>query len=138
VATKTKEETMPRRQLLTLALKLDAVVTGANAIAYLALAEPLGDLFGMPEGFLRAVGAFLAVFAVAVWQVATRAQSFAPLVVAANAGWVVASLGAVVADWHAPDTVGTVWIVLQAGVVAGFALLQLAALRLAGAAIPAR
>ena len=70
--------------LLRLVLKVDAVVTGANGIAYLTLAGPLADLFDVPAGFLRGLGAFLAVFSVAVWLVALRPRPWAAAVIAAN------------------------------------------------------
>lgn len=123
---------LPSDAFLRGALKLDAVVTGANGIAYLALAGPLADLFEVPAGFLRVIGAFLAVFAVAVWLVGARMQ-IAPAavraVVAANAAWVLASAVAVIAAWHDPSTVGAVWTALQAVVVAAFAALQAFGLR---------
>lgn len=36
-----------RRTLLRDVMRLDAVVTGANGVAYLALAGPLSDLLGL-------------------------------------------------------------------------------------------
>ena len=54
------------RPLLRTALKLDAVVTGANGAAYLAAAAPLSDLLGLSETLLRATGAFLLAFAAVV------------------------------------------------------------------------
>ena len=54
--------TAPRpARLLRLALLLDAAVTGANGVAYLAAAGPLGDLLGLPAGLLRGFGAVLLV-----------------------------------------------------------------------------
>ena len=38
------------------ALLLDAVVTGANGVAYLVAAGPIGDLLGLPADLLRAAG----------------------------------------------------------------------------------
>lgn len=64
--------TVPRDGLLRLALKLDAAVTGVNGVAYLAAAEPLEDLLGLPPDLLRPLGAFLVLFAAAVWFAATR------------------------------------------------------------------
>jgi len=115
--------------LLRVALKLDAVVTGANGLAYLALAGPLGDLFDVPASFLRGIGAFLVVFAALVWIVGSRARiaiGAAAAVAAANAAWVVATAVMLIAGWHDPGTVGAVWAALQAAVVAGFAALQVA------------
>ena len=116
-----------REALLRLALRLDAVVTAANGAAYLVLAGPLEDLLGLEAAVLRPAGALLLVFAAAVWLVAARTRiSRAPVlaVIAVNALWVVASLALAVFGWGSPDTAGTIWVVLQALVVAGFAELQ--------------
>jgi hypothetical protein len=118
---------LPREALLRLALKLDAVVTGANGVAYLAAAEPLEDLLGLPPSLLRPAGAFLVLFAVVVWLVATRpvvSRAAVLAVVAANTLWVVDSLAFLALGWSSPTTAGGVWIALQAAVVAGFATLQ--------------
>jgi hypothetical protein len=118
--------------LLRLALRLDAVVTGANGAAYLALAGPLADLFEVPAGFLRGTGAFLVAFAVAVWLVGSRESIPRPAVVAviaANLAWAVASVAFIVFDAFDPVTAGAVWTGMQAAVVVLFADLQLAGLR---------
>ncbi len=112
---------------LRLVLKLDAVVTGVNGAAYLALAGPLEDLLGLDASVLRPIGAFLLVFAAVVWFVATRPAMSRGAVLAvaiANVDW---AIGSLVLATLSPDdvtTVGTVWIVLQALVVAVFAGLQ--------------
>jgi hypothetical protein len=124
--------TTQRTPLLRLALKLDAIVTGANGAAYLIAAGPLGDLLGLSPALLRGTGAFLIAFAAAVWLTATRPAIPRPAayaIVAANAVWTIDSIVAAIAGWGTPDTAGTVWIGLQAIVVAGFAALQLAGLR---------
>jgi hypothetical protein len=121
-----------RTPLLRLVLKLDAIVTGANGAAYLIAAGPLGDLLGLSPALLRGTGAFLLAFAAAVWLTATRPAIPRPAVyaiVAANAIWAIDSVVAAIAGWGTPETAGTVWIVIQAVVVAGFAELQLTALR---------
>ena len=115
------------RSLLRVALKLDAVVTGANGAAYLALAGPLSDLLGLEAALLRAVGAFLLVFAAASGSPGTRGAVQA--IIVANVVWAAGSIVAAIAGWGSPETVGTVWMVLQAVVVAGFAELQLTGLR---------
>jgi hypothetical protein len=117
---------------LRLALRADAVVTGVNGVAYLAAAPVLEDLLGLSGGLLRGVGAFLLVYAAAVWLVgAGRRISTAAVetVIAANVLWAVGSVVAVATDLGSPTTVGAVWLVLQAVVVAGFAAAQLAGLR---------
>jgi hypothetical protein len=111
-------------------LTLDAVVTGANGLAYLAVSGPLGRLLGVDSTLLLALGAFLAVYAAAVGLLASRARPAAfPVraVIEANLAW--AALRAVaLAVWLSPTTAGAVWAVLQALTVAGFAGLQYAAL----------
>lgn len=123
------------RPLLRAALQLDAVVTGANGAAYVAAAGPLGDLLGLGETLLRAAGAFLLVYAALVWIVGSRRDiPRGPVyaIVVANAIWAVDSLVMAIAGWGGPTTVGTVWIVAQAIVVAAFAELQVAGLRQKG------
>ncbi|MDQ0384295.1 hypothetical protein J2S54_001115 [Streptomyces sp. DSM 42143] len=134
---------MPTNQLAVLArtaepqlmlrrfLALDAVVTGANAVAYLALPGPLGRFLGAGSGLLLALGAFLAVYAGCVALVAARSRPPAlavRAVVEANLAWAAVSLVAL-GLWLTPTTAGAVWTVLQALTVAGFALLQYASLR---------
>lgn len=112
-------------------LALDAVVTGANALAYLALSGPLGRLFGVDTALLLELGAILAVYAAAVGFLASRDRPAAlPVraVVEINLAWAVLSCVAL-ALWLSPTTTGAVWTVLQASAVAGFAALQYAALR---------
>jgi hypothetical protein len=121
-----------RTPLLRTALKLDAIVTGANGAAYLIAAGPLGDLVGLDPALLRGTGAFLIAFAAAVYLTATRQSISRPAayaIVAANAVWAIGSVVAAIAGWGSPETAGTVWIVMQAVVVAGFAELQLTGLR---------
>jgi hypothetical protein len=118
--------------LTRVALKLDAVVTGANGAAYLAAASVLDGPLGLPQSFLRATGAFLIVFAACVWFTATRPalnRNAVYAVVVLNALWVVDSIALVALGWYDPTTAGAIWVVLQALVVAGFAALQAYAVR---------
>lgn len=118
--------------LLRAALKLDAVVSGTNGVAYLVAAGPIGELLGLDAALLRGVGAFLVVYAAAVWLAGTRPRAPRPAVlaiIAGNALWAIGSIVAAIAGGGSPTTVGTVWIVLQAVTVGGFAELQLAGLR---------
>jgi hypothetical protein len=122
--------TTPGGSLLRAVMRLDATVTGANGVAYLALAGPLEDLLGLSPALLRGVGAFLVAFAVFVAVAGTRV----PLaVIAANVAWAAGSIVAAIAGWGSPETAGTVWIVLQAITVGAFAELGLLGLRRARA-----
>jgi hypothetical protein len=118
--------------LLPLALRLDAVVTGANGLAYLAAAPLLTGLLGVPPGVLRGLGAFLVVFAAGVALVAARRPDptvAVAVVVGANLLWAAGSVAAVAADRFDLTALGAVWVLLQAAVVAGFAVLQATGLR---------
>jgi hypothetical protein len=114
---------------LRTALKLDAVVTGANGAADLAAAGPLEDVLGLQPALLRGIGAFLLLFSAAVWAVASRPQvssTAALVVIAANVLWAADSIALLAGGFTEPTTFGGIWIVLQALVVAGFAGLQAA------------
>lgn len=116
-------------------LALDAAVTAANGLAYLAASGPLRDLLGADRTLLVCVGAFLLVYAAGVGYLASRPHPPAlgvRGVVEANLAWAVLSVAAL-ALWLSPSSAGTVWIPLQAAVVAGFAALQYGALRASGA-----
>jgi hypothetical protein len=115
------------RSLLRPALVLDAAVTGLNGVAYLAAAGPLEDLLGLPAAWLRTAGTALVGFAILVALASRRPGAGAVrAIVAVNAAWAVGSVVFAIAGWGSPETAGTVWIVLQALVVAGFAELQVA------------
>ncbi|NBE52286.1 hypothetical protein [Streptomyces boluensis] len=112
-------------------LALDAVVTGANGLAYAAVSGPLGRFLGIDPGLLIGLGVGLALYAAAVGLLAARPRP--PVlgvraVIEINAAWAVLSVVALAA-WLEPSSPGAVWIPLQALVVAAFAALQYAALR---------
>ncbi|MFJ5997460.1 hypothetical protein [Streptomyces sp. NPDC092370] len=120
---------------LRMFLALDAAVTGANGLIYLLAAGPVGELLGLDAGFLRGIGAFLTVYGVLVAIAASRpVPPVTPtkLIIEANLLWAVVSIATAVFGWFGPNTVGTVWIPLQAAVVAAFAFLQMSGLRRLG------
>ena len=119
-------------RLLRPALRVDAAVTGLNGAGYLVAVPLLDDLLGLPAGQLVGVGVFLLTFAAAVWAVGAGtpiSTGAAGTVVVTNLLWVAASATVAASGWSTPTTVGTVWIVLQAVVVAAFATVQAFALR---------
>jgi len=117
----------PGRITIRFALLLDAVISGANGVAYLVAAGPIGEALGVPADFLRALGAFFVAYGIVVWLVSRRPSNPAvAAIIAGNALWVLASAVYVIAGWHDPTTAGVVWTVLQAIIVAGFAELQVA------------
>ncbi|MEV5972458.1 hypothetical protein [Streptomyces sp. NPDC051921] len=121
------------RSMVRRFLALDAVVTGANGLAYVAAPGPLGEFLGVDRGLLFELGLFLTAYAAGVAWLASRPRPSAlgvKTVVDANLLWTVLSVVALVA-WLEPTTAGAVWTLLQAGTVAGFAGLQWSALRAA-------
>lgn len=121
---------LQRQGILRPALVVDAVVSAANGVVYLVAAGPVGELFGLSPSLLRGIAPFLLVWAAAVALVARRPRRGAvTAIIVGNVIWVVDSLVVAAAGWGDPTTAGTVWIVLQAAVVAGFAALQLAGRR---------
>ncbi|MFJ1748143.1 hypothetical protein ACIOJD_18130 [Streptomyces sp. NPDC088116] len=118
--------------LARLALKVDSLVTGLNGIAYLALATILDSFFGFATAVQYPVGAFLVLYALGVLAVGTRQEinrMGLTAVIAANGLWFVLSLVVAASGVLDPTGIGTVWIVLQALVVGGFAALQYAGLK---------
>jgi hypothetical protein len=127
----TLARTSAPQSMLRRFLALDAAVTGANALAYLAFSGPLGRFLGVDPTLLLALGVFLTGYAAGVGLLAARRQPPAlgvRAVVEANLAWTAVSLLAL-ALWLTPSTAGAVWTVLQALVVAAFAALQHMALR---------
>jgi hypothetical protein len=121
-----------RSGLLRLALKLDAVATGALGLLALAAGPLLADLLGIPNGLLLPLGLFLIVYAAAVWFVGTRPIVKRPAVwtaVALNLVWAVDSVIAVAAGWLPLTMLGTAFVLAQAVAVLVFAELQLLGLR---------
>ena len=121
----------PRRTLLRTALQLDAGVTAVNGAAYLALAGPLHDLLGFSEGAARRrrlPPRLRRGRRRARRRRGPRAAPSSPSSPATRSGRSTASSPRS-RGWGDPTTAGTVWIVLQALVVAGFAGLQLAGLK---------
>ncbi|MFB4272726.1 hypothetical protein [Nonomuraea sp. GTA35] len=124
--------TTDRMKFLRMALAADAVVTGGNGLAYLAFAGPVGTLLGPDTGLLRGIGVFLLVYGAAVGFLATRrdiSPAGAKAVIALNVIWTLASIAAVVTGAAGFTTIGAIWAIAQALVVAGFAELQITGLR---------
>jgi hypothetical protein len=126
----------PSPLFLRRALLLDAVATGATALLLLLGSELLAPVLNLPAALLRAAGGILVPFAALVLWSATRDRiphGAAWIVILGNAGWVLASLALLASGWVSPSTLGYVFVVAQAAVVAIFAKLQFVGLRKAAA-----
>ncbi|MEV0034327.1 hypothetical protein [Nocardia sp. NPDC050793] len=122
----------PGDKLLRTSLRLDAVITGVNGLAYLALSGPLESLLGLDSRLGIPIGVFLTLYGIGVALVGATASintTAARAVIGLNAGWVVVSLAALIEGALDLSAVGSVWTVMQAVTVGGFAALQYLGLR---------
>ncbi|MET9340535.1 MULTISPECIES: hypothetical protein [unclassified Nonomuraea] len=124
--------TADRAKFLRLALAADAIITGGNGLIYLLAAAPVGALLGADAGVLREIGVFLLVYGAAVGFLASRAtisRAATQAVIALNIVWTLGSVATVVTGLMDFTTIGAIWAIAQALVVAGFAELQIMGLR---------
>ena len=108
-------------------LLVDATTSGAMAVLFLIAASPLESLLGLPASLLRGVSVVLIPFAGFLVWLAPRASELRGTVrsiVVGNLLWVVASLVLLVSGRVALTTLGTLFVILQAAVVAVFAYLE--------------
>jgi hypothetical protein len=120
-----------RGELLRLAIRLDAWISGAFGIALLVGGGPFMDALGAPSTFLWAVGGVCLVYAGALFVLQTRgsiARRAAWTVVVANTVWVILSLLLLVSSWLPVTPLGVALLLAQAAGVAALADLQLVAL----------
>jgi hypothetical protein len=119
-------------RLLRSALRLDAAVSAAAGVAYVAAVGPLSSWLELPDALLIAAGAVLVVWGAALAYLAQR-PAIAPAavwtVIALNAAWVADSLLLLAVDGFSPSVAGQVGIAFQAVGVVGFAALQYLGLR---------
>jgi hypothetical protein len=118
-----------RGELLRLAIRLDAWISGAFGIALLVGGGPLMDALGAPSTFLWAVGGVCLVYAGVLFVLQTRgsiARRAAWTVVVANTVWVILSL-LLLSSWLPLTPLGVALVLAHAG-VAALADLQLVAL----------
>ena len=133
----TTSTTASHSDVLTLrnVLLLDAVLTGVNGVVYVGAAAALHTLLGPSSAVIVGLGVFMLAYAtVAAWLGTRRPVSrlAVGLIADGNIVWAVASVTVVVFGWLGLTTAGTVWTLIQAALVAGFAALQMAALRRRG------
>ncbi|RKN51162.1 hypothetical protein [Micromonospora endolithica] len=120
------------RSLLRLALRIDALASGASGLAFAPGAALVADPLGLPTALLVPVGIFLLGYAAALWLLAARPRidrRAAAVVVVVNLIWAVDSVVLLAGGWFTPTMVGVVVIAAQAAAVAGFAAVQWIGLR---------
>ena len=118
--------------LLRKALTADAVVTGLAGLVMALAAIPLSTRYGLPVGLLRWAGLICVPFGIFDAWLATRTRLRRPavfFVVACNALWALDSILLLLSGWIEPTTPGTVFVVAQAVLTAGFAELEFVGLR---------
>lgn len=123
-----------RGDLLSRAIRLDALMSGASGLVAAAGAAALDGVLGVSTEFLLALGVFLLGYAGSLVLIARR-DAPAPavkLVIGGNALWALVSVVAVLADWLTLSTAGTVVALAQAAAVAAIAEVQLVGLRRRG------
>lgn len=130
----TTTTTAPTTNVLTLrnVLLLDAALTGANGLAYVAGAAMLDSLLGPSSTVLLGLGVFMLAYAATAAFLGTRrpvSRLGVGLIADGNVVWAIASVAVAGFGWLGLTTAGTVWTLMQAALVVGFAALQLAALR---------
>ncbi|MCZ1005946.1 hypothetical protein [Streptomyces lydicus] len=127
----------PNDALLRFSLKLDGTVSGLVAALSLLGARTLDSLFGLPVWLHWAQGAFLAVYAAALWYAATHPAVMRPIAVAAvvlNAVWAVgcAAILTAGASWFPLTALGGGYAGFIGIAVVVFGSMQYAGLRRAG------
>lgn len=117
---------------LKTALLLDATITGANGLAYVAGATALDSLLGPSSTHLVVLGVFLVACSAILATIGTRqpiSRGWTMFAVDVNIAWAVGSIATVAFGWLELTATGQVWAILQAGLVGAFAALQLRMLR---------
>ncbi|WP_260634604.1 hypothetical protein [Streptomyces angustmyceticus] len=127
----------PDDGLLRFSLKLDGTVSGLVAALSLVGARTLDSLLGLPVWLHWAQGAFLAVYAVALWYGATHPAVMRPVAVAAvvlNVVWAVgcAAILAAGTSWFPLTALGGGYAGFIGIAVVVFGSMQYAGLRRAG------
>ena len=121
-----------RDGLLRMALKLDAVASGALGALSLFAGTVLDELLGIPLALLVPVGLFLLAYAAFVWIVGTRRRintTSAWVVISLNLVWAADSVVVVLVGPFPLTGLGVAFVLAQAAAVFLFADLQFLGLR---------
>lgn len=121
-----------RDGLLRLVLKLDAVASGALGVLSVAASLVMDDLLSTLLALLVLVGAFLVIWAAALWVLASRHQISRTAVwsvIGLNLLYAAGSIVVAMAGWFPLSALGTAFVLTQAAAVALVAAAQFYALR---------
>jgi hypothetical protein len=121
-----------QQSLLRRSLLVDGIVSGTTGVLLAVAAGPVADQLGLPELLLRLSGVSFLPYAAALFYLATRPtvpRGAAWAVIGLNLLWAVASIALLLTGWVDPTTLGVVFTIGQALIVAGFADVQYLALR---------
>jgi hypothetical protein len=124
--------TLTRTPFLRLALLSDAATSGATGLLLVTAAEPLAPLLGLPTTLLHGAGFVLLPYAAFVAWAGTRDTPPRWAVRAAiiiNLLWTADSALLLAVGPVAPAALGIAFVLAQALVVLGFAVMQWSALR---------
>ena len=118
--------------LLRFALTLDAVATGLTGALVLPFAGALAELLALPSALLAGAAVVMLVYAAVLG--ALRARAVLPrwavwTIIVGNAVWALDCVALALLGFVEPSTLGVVFLIAQAAVVAGFAELQYFGLR---------
>ena len=121
-----------RARLLRRTLQVDAAVCGLSALLLIALAGAVAEPLGLSSTLLRGAGLVLVPCMVALAFVGTSAtisRVAVRAIVALNLTWAAAGIVLLLSGEIAPTSLGEVFVVAQAILVAGVADLELIGLR---------
>ena len=118
--------------LLRRTLVVDAILSGAFGLILLAGADLFADLLELPADLVRYAGLILLPFAVWVGWLARQervARTAMRTMIAINLAWAFASVLILALGWVAPNVLGTLFLLVQALLVLGFAAVEILGLR---------
>lgn len=113
--------------------RVDGIVTGLNAVAYLALHQLLPGVLGSTAALYLAVGIILAVVTVGLLVVAwsvSRPRVLPELLATINVIWAAGSFLIAIVNPFALTALGIVWTIAQGVIVLAFAIVQFGALKI--------
>ncbi len=119
---------------LRFSLRFDAVVSGAFGLLALGSGGLIASLTALPSALILWAGLLAAVWSAGLLLAASRPLLPRPVligIVAGNLAWAVASFAILALVPISPTPLGYAFVIAQAAVVALFALMQAAGLRLA-------